>query len=1011
MDTTVGKSLLKSHLPIGMHAFIDSTELDKKGISTLFNTLAEKYPNEYAKVASELARLGFEVSTRLGSTVRLTDLRSPIDKDARFKELDVKLQALRKEEKSDKKYEIKANALYQDFVKGITKELVDVGVTKNQTLAKIIKSGSRGSPVQYMQTVFAPVLVQDNSGRPMVDFPITKSFAEGLTLPEYLATTFGSRQGEVAKKLAVADAGHFSKQLSRATMTLRVEEHDCGTNNGIDVSVDNREVIGTYLAHPVEGYNKNNEVTSRVLSDLHNKGIRTIIVRSPITCQSSRRFHSNAICQLCSGKREKGLPQVGDFIGITSASTLGEPLAQGQLCLHEDTEVRMYDGSTRKIKNLVVGDKILGCSKTGEVSTTTITEKFDQGLQDCNEYEFTFGHTANQLKLTATPTHKILCNVKKWSCRATSLNHQLQVLPLGTVGRDFNAVLPVSYVEDKNFVYAPYALLLGTLLGDGGLTGNNVLLTCADETQIADLNHSLHPLHLKFTKHKYHGGIQYGLSSSVLLLKDSVTVRGHKQRVRVNPAIEYLRVCGVMGKYAHEKTIPEEAYLWNNESIAGLLAGLFVTDGCVFAAKTKTTKTNRRLQVSLGSVSKKLLEQVRFLLAWRFAIYSNLNLACTAGKWNYVHDFYVLQINDQQSLKNFATSIPLFGVKKKRLEKLLELNVENNIGINSFDTKHFRCHRLTNPRSIGKVQCYDIAVDHPDHLFVLANGLVVSNSLKHSSGSATGPNLASGFDLIKQLASIPQNFKDKAAVAEHDGEVSQIRVAPQGGHYLDIGSDEYYIPTGFGIKVKVGAHVEAGEVLSDGIINPADIVRLKGIGEGRRYFAHTMKQAFDESGMGGINHRNFEVLAKSMIDHVQITNNNGLGDHLPGETVSYQAIERDYQPRPDAANMRVDQAYNKYLEQPVLYYTIGTRITKSIIKKLRDNGIENVMVSSHPPGFTPDMQRLDAIPGHEPNWMHQLYTSNLERKILHAANTGAFSDLKGASPIAGLAYGLGFGER
>ncbi|RTL07597.1 hypothetical protein EKK58_00050 [Candidatus Dependentiae bacterium] len=615
METTVGKLLLKEHLPQDMHAFIDSTELDKGGNAKLFNLLAEKHPDSYNKIVSELARLGFEVSTRMGSTVRLTDLRSPIDKAAKFAELDAQLAELRKQKLPQKEYERKANDIYQTFVKGVTKDLVDVGVQKNQTLAKIIRSGSRGSPVQYMQTVFAPVLVQDNTGRPLIDFPLKKSFADGLNLPEYLAATFGSRQGEVAKKLAVADAGYFSKQMSRATMTLRVEEHDCGTDNGVDVETSSKEHIGTFLAHPVGGYNKNNEVTPKMLNDLKNRGIDRIVVRSPITCQSSRRYHHNAICQLCAGKREKGLPSIGDFIGITAASTLGEPLAQGQL------------------------------------------------------------------------------------------------------------------------------------------------------------------------------------------------------------------------------------------------------------------------------------------------------------------------------------------------------------------------------------------------------------SLKHTSGSATGPNLASGFDLVKQLATIPQTFKDKAAVAEHDGKVDLIRPAPQGGHYIHIAKDEYYVPTGFGIKVKVGDTVEAGDILSEGIVNPSDMVRLKGIGEGRRYFAHAMKKAFDDSGMGGINHRNFEVLSKSMIDHVRVTSNDGLGDHLPGEIISYQSVERDYQPRADAAKVRVDAAYNKYLEQPVLHYTIGTRVTKKIIDNLRSRGVEQVLVSSHAPAFTPEMQRLDAIPEHEPDWMHQLYTANLERKILHAANTGAFSDLKGPSPVPGLAYGVGFGER
>jgi DNA-directed RNA polymerase subunit beta' len=613
---TVGKLLLKHAVPRAFHQYVTTTELDKKGTTALFNRLAEEAPNEYKDVVSKLTRLGFEISTRMGSTVGLQDLLSPIDKEQKFKDLEIKAEGIRKEFPSDKKKrDQKLLDLYGNFSKQIDSELVDVGVKKNQTLAKVIRSGSRGSAQQYRQTVFSPFLVQDAKGNVLVDFPVKRSFAEGLTLPEYLSATFGARAGEVAKKLAVADAGAFSKELSRASMTIKIEDHDCGTDNGIEVPVTDRDSIGTYLARPVGGFKKNNEVIGRMLNELKNKNIANLIVRSPITCQSSRKFHSGAVCQMCAGRREKGIPAIGDYIGITAASTLGEPLAQGQL------------------------------------------------------------------------------------------------------------------------------------------------------------------------------------------------------------------------------------------------------------------------------------------------------------------------------------------------------------------------------------------------------------NVKHTSGSAGGPSLAGGFDLINQLASIPKHFKNKAAISEKDGRVSEVRKAPQGGYYIVVEGDEYYVPAGFEPKVKVGDIVESGDVLSEGIVNPADMVRLKGVGEGRRYFATTMKKTFDDSGMGGINRRNFELIAKNAIDHVRVTDNNGLGDYLPGEVVHYQVIEKDYQPRPGSSLTRIDQAYNKYLEQPVLHYTIGTRVTHKLIDALKKQGIESVMVHSNPPPFEPEMQRLDSIPVYEPDWMHQLYSTNLERRLINAVNSGAVSSLKGPSPIPGLAYGVGFGMK
>jgi DNA-directed RNA polymerase subunit beta' len=618
--TTVGKLLLKHHLPQDLHGFVDTNELDKKNIGSLFDNLTKSKPKEYKDIVSNLTRLGFEVSTRMGSTVKLSDLLSPIDKGARFATLDKQLDEIRKSSKNKKDEEGRVAEAYGKFSDEMNKEIVEVGVKNNQTLAKVVRAGARGSPTQYRQTVLAPIIVSDAKGKVLTDFPVRQSFAEGLSLPEYLAHTFGARQGAVATKLAVAEAGYFSKQLARAAMTTKIEEHDCGTNNGIEVPVEDKDSIGTYLAHPSGGYNKNNEVTSKMLNDLRNKGVKTIVVRSPITCESSKKYHPGAVCQLCAGRREKGgLPPVGDFIGITAATTLGEPLSQGQL------------------------------------------------------------------------------------------------------------------------------------------------------------------------------------------------------------------------------------------------------------------------------------------------------------------------------------------------------------------------------------------------------------NTKHESGSARKTSVSSGFKLINQLANIPDAFKGKAPLAKTDGTVSEVRKAPQGGHYVHIKhgakEDEYYIPEEFAVKVSQGQHVEAGDVLSEGIINPAEVVKYKGLGEGRRYFATTMKQAFDDGGLGGVSRRNFELIAKGAIDHVKITNNQGLGEYLPGQVVSYHAIEKDYQPRNNSTLTRIDQAIGKYLEQPVLHYTIGTKVTKSMVEALRRNGIESVTVHSKEPDFEPEMQRLLDVPMHENDWMHQLYSTNLERRLIQAVNTGSVSNLKGPSPVAGLAYGVGFGEK
>ena len=327
--TTVGKVLLKRIVPRDLQSYVETTTLDKKGISALCLQLAEKHKDQYSEIVTNLARLGFEIATRDGASITLNDLLCPINKEQYFKDAESKITDVKKKNLKKDVEDAQITKIYTDMTGEMEKEIVKEGIKQNKTLAKVVASGSRGSATQYLQTVVSPVIVSDASGKPKIDYPIKRSFAEGLTLPEYLMSSFGARSGLVSVKMSTADSGYSSKQMSRAAMTLGITEHDCGTHRGIPVHTNNRDYVGSYLAQPVDKYHYNNEITSTILHDLANKQIKEIIVRSPMTCEAAE--HSGAICQLCAGKREHGLPDIGEYIGVTAASALGEPLSQGML--------------------------------------------------------------------------------------------------------------------------------------------------------------------------------------------------------------------------------------------------------------------------------------------------------------------------------------------------------------------------------------------------------------------------------------------------------------------------------------------------------------------------------------------------------------------------------------------------------------------------------------------------------------------------------------------------------
>jgi len=306
---------------------------------------------------------------------------------------------------------------------------------------------------------------------------------------------------------------------------------------------------------------------------------------------------------------------------------------------------------------------------------------------------------------------------------------------------------------------------------------------------------------------------------------------------------------------------------------------------------------------------------------------------------------------------------------------------------------------------MGSVPTFDIEVGHPDHLFVLANGLVVSNSAGVANSSK-----ATGFKAINALFQVPDTFPDKASLSEHDGQVDKIETMPQGGFNVSIGGHKHYVSPDHQVLVKHGDKLEAGDRISTGTINPSDVVRLKGIGAGRLNLLKQVQDTFSESGIPMLR-RNAEVLVRGIVDHVRINDSDETNSYLPDETVEYSAFSKDYKPHRDSVVMHPTKALNHYLEAPVMHYSIGTRITPSVAKNLGDMGEDQVLVSHHKPAFEPHMVRLMENPSHDKDWMSQMGTSYVQKNLKKNVISGdVYSDIHGTNPIPALAYGKEFGK-
>src|SRR6185369_566141 len=153
----------------------------------------------------------------------------------------------------------------------------------------------------------------------------------------------GARKGLADTALKTANSGYLTRRLVDVAQDVVVTEPDCGTTFGLtmapiveggDVVEPLRDrVLGRMLAADV--YAPGNEdaplVTRNTLLDekgvekLETAGVQSVLVRSPITCQSGF-----GICAYCYGRdlARGHLVNIGEAVGVIAAQSIGEPGTQ-----------------------------------------------------------------------------------------------------------------------------------------------------------------------------------------------------------------------------------------------------------------------------------------------------------------------------------------------------------------------------------------------------------------------------------------------------------------------------------------------------------------------------------------------------------------------------------------------------------------------------------------------------------------------------------------------------------
>ena len=160
------------------------------------------------------------------------------------------------------------------------------------------------------------------------------------------------------------------------------------------------------------------------------------------------------------------------------------------------------------------------------------------------------------------------------------------------------------------------------------------------------------------------------------------------------------------------------------------------------------------------------------------------------------------------------------------------------------------------------------------------------------TGGVAGDDITQGLPRVEELFEA-RKPKGLAIIAEFGGKV-QLRDNKKKREVV-ITNDEtgeskaYLIPYGSRIKVLDDQVLEAGDELTEGSVNPHDILKIKGIRAVQDYMLREVQRVYRLQGVD-INDKHIEIIVRQMLKKIRIEDN-GDSSYLPGTLVDVLDFE------------------------------------------------------------------------------------------------------------------------
>ncbi len=192
------------------------------------------------------------------------------------------------------------------------------------------------------------------------------------------------------------------------------------------------------------------------------------------------------------------------------------------------------------------------------------------------------------------------------------------------------------------------------------------------------------------------------------------------------------------------------------------------------------------------------------------------------------------------------------------------------------------------------------------------------------TGGVAGSDITQGLPRVQELFEA-RNPKGRAYISEIDGVISKVDLKKDGRYEVRVRNDStddeksYLLP--FGVEPIVNLHQEmkAGDLITEGPIDPKELLRVKDVESAQQYILKEVQRVYRAQGVE-IQDKHIEVIIRQMMQKVKIAQP-GDTDLLPGQMISKHEF--------DEQNEKIDIMAG---QTPAVGVPVMLRITKAALE-------------------------------------------------------------------------------